>query len=111
MVQWSRADELSWSPFGAPMRVSLSAELAEDGTIVAWACDVWSPPHQARPGFGNGVNLLTAWHLAEPHVPSAPKDMPRPQGGGDRNAVPLYRIGKRRLTHHVLPIGRSVHPP
>ncbi len=103
MVQWSRADELSWSPFGAPMRVHLSGAVAADGTITEWAHEVWSPPHLARPGFGDGVNLLAAWHLAEPHAPSAPNDAPRPQGGGDRNSVPLYKVGKRRLTHHVLP--------
>lgn len=102
MVQWSRADELSWSPFGAPMRVSLSARVSQDRNVVDWSYDVWSPPHLARPGFGDGVNLLAAWHLAEPHAPSEPKDVPRPQGGGDRNGVPLYRLGRRRLTHHVL---------
>jgi CO/xanthine dehydrogenase Mo-binding subunit len=103
MVQWSRSDELSWSPFGAPMRIKLSAQVTADGTVAAWTHHVWSPPHLARPGFGEGVNLLAAWHLADPLAPSAPNDAPRPQGGGDRNAVPLYRLGKRTLTHHLLP--------
>ncbi len=103
MVQWSRADELSWSPFGSPMRIEISAGLSADGTVTDWTHDVRSPPHIARPGFGEGVNLLAAWHMAEPHAPSAPNDAPRPQGGGDRNSVPLYNFGKRRLTHHILP--------
>jgi nicotinate dehydrogenase subunit B len=103
MVQWTRADELSWSPFGSPGRAAVSASVGADGMITEWTYDVWSPPHLARPGFGDGINLLAAWHLAEPHAPSPPNDAPRPQGGGDRNAVPLYKVGRRRLTHHVLP--------
>jgi CO/xanthine dehydrogenase Mo-binding subunit len=105
MCLWSRSDELSWSPFGAAMRMELAAGLDADGAVVGWHHAVWSPPHLARPGFGDGVNLLAAWQLAEPHAPAPPDDAPRPQGGGDRNAVPLYRLGKRTITHHLLPQG------
>jgi nicotinate dehydrogenase subunit B len=105
MCLWSRADELSWSPFGAAMRMSLSAGLDSAGAITDWRYEVWSPPHLARPGFGDGVNLLAAWHLAAPQAPAPDGDAPRPQGGGDRNAVPLYRLGKRHITHHLLPQG------
>jgi nicotinate dehydrogenase subunit B len=105
MCLWSRADELSWSPFGAAMTMAVSAGLDAAGTITEWHYEVSSPPHVARPGFGDGVNLLAAWHLASPNAPAAENDVPRPQGGGDRNAVPLYRLGKRRITHHLLPQG------
>jgi nicotinate dehydrogenase subunit B len=105
MCIWSRADEFSWAPFGAAMRMSASAGLDSEDKITDWDYQVWSPPHVARPGFGDGVNLLAAWDLASPHPPSPDGDAPRPQGGGDRNAVPLYRLGKRRITHHLLPQG------
>jgi nicotinate dehydrogenase subunit B len=105
MCQWIRADELSWSPFGAAMRVELDGALDTDGTIVAWNHAVWSPPHLARPGFGDGVNLLAAQQIDPPHPPGPPNEAPRPYGGGDRNAVPLYRLGKRTITHHLLPQG------
>jgi CO/xanthine dehydrogenase Mo-binding subunit len=105
MCLWSRADELSWSPFGAAMTMSVSAGLDAAGTITEWQYEVSSPPHVARPGFGDGVNLLAAWQLASPHAPAPDNDVPRPQGGGDRNAVPLYRLGKRQITHHLLPQG------
>jgi nicotinate dehydrogenase subunit B len=105
MCLWSRADELSWSPFGAAMTMSLTASLDAEGQITAWSHDVWSPPHLARPGFGDGVNLLAAAHLATPHAPAPDNDAPRPQGGGDRNAVPLYRLGRRTITHHLLAQG------
>ncbi len=105
MCLWSRADELSWSPLGAAMRMSVSAGLDAAGSITEWDYQVWSPPHLARPGFGDGVNLLAAWSLSSAHAPAPDSDAPRPQGGGDRNAVPLYRLGKRRITHHRLPQG------
>ncbi|MGA7329189.1 MAG: molybdopterin cofactor-binding domain-containing protein, partial [Rhodomicrobium sp.] len=105
MCLWSRADELSWSPFGAAMRMAVSAGLDEAGTITEWNYEVWSPPHVARPGIGDGVNLLAAWHLSSPHAPSPANDVPRPSGGGDRNAVPIYSLGKRQITHHLLPQG------
>jgi nicotinate dehydrogenase subunit B len=105
MCMWSRADELSWSPFGAAMRMYLAAGLDENGTIVQWDHQVWSTTHLARPGFGDGVSLLAAWSLKEPHPQPSTNDAPRPYGGGDRNAVPIYQLGKRRITHHLLPQG------
>ena len=105
MCLWTRADELSWSPFGAAMRMELSAGLDANGQILVWNHAVWSPTHLARPGFGDGVNLLAAGDLAKPHARPPLADAPRPQGGGDRNAVPLYDVGARKITHHLLPQG------
>jgi nicotinate dehydrogenase subunit B len=105
MCLWSRADELCWSPFGAAMRMHLGAGLDAHGTIVQWDHEISSSTHLARPGFGDGVSLLAAWSLADPHPRPSTNDAPRPYGGGDRNAVPIYRLGKRRITHHLLPQG------
>jgi nicotinate dehydrogenase subunit B len=105
MCLWSRSDELSWSPHGAAMRMQVLAGLDDHGRIAEWFYEVWSPPHVARPGFGEGINLLAARDLETPHAPSADGDVPLPQGGGARNAVPLYRLGKRTITHHLLPQG------
>jgi nicotinate dehydrogenase subunit B len=105
MCMWSRADELSWSPFGPAMRMHVAASLDNNGTIVQWDHEVWSTTHLARPGFGDGVSLLAAWSLKDPHQRPSANDAPRPYGGGDRNAVPIYQLGKRRITHHLLPQG------
>ena len=91
-VQWTREDELAWSPYGSAMLVRLAAVLDDDGCIAAWEHEIWSHPHNGRPGFGEGVNLLAAWHLANPLAPSAPRDIPLPRGGATRNAVPLYEL-------------------
>ncbi|MDO9357049.1 MAG: molybdopterin-dependent oxidoreductase [Solirubrobacteraceae bacterium] len=105
MCQWTRTDELSWSPFGAAMRIELDGAIDAEGNVVEWRHAVWSPPHLARPGFGDGVNLLAAQQIDPPHPPGPPNEAPRPYGGGDRNAVPLYNLGKRSITHHLLPQG------
>jgi CO/xanthine dehydrogenase Mo-binding subunit len=54
-----------------------------------------------RPG-GAG-NLLPAWHLQTPFAPAAPKPIPLPEGGGDRNAIPLYRLPSARVVHRFVP--------
>jgi nicotinate dehydrogenase subunit B len=106
MCMWSRSDELSWSPLGAPMRMQLDGALDQNGTVVEWNHAISSPSHNTRPGSGgDGVNLLAAWSLAEAHQPAPLNDVPRPYGGGDRNAVPIYKLGKRTITHHLLPQG------
>lgn len=105
MCLWSRADELSWSPHGAAGRVRLAAGLSDKGDIVSWRHEVWSPPHIARPGSGEGVDLLAASHLAEPHPPSATNGSAGRDRGGDRNAVPLYRLPARGILYHELAQG------
>jgi CO/xanthine dehydrogenase Mo-binding subunit len=54
-----------------------------------------------RPG-GAG-SLLAAQHIAQPFPVPPPKPLPQPEGGGDRNAIPLYRIPSARVVHHFLP--------
>lgn len=103
MCRWSRSDELTWSPFGPAMRMRLAAGLDAQGRIVDWTHEVFSPPHLARPLGNQGVDLLAAWHLASPREPTPPRILPGPVGTGERNAVPLYRVGRRRVTHHLLP--------
>ena len=49
-VQWSREDELAWSPMGAAMAVEIEADLDAGGDIVGWRGDVWSNGHVSRPG-------------------------------------------------------------
>lgn len=105
MVLWSRADEMSWSPHGAAMRVDLTAGLSADGRITQWDCRVVSTPHVARPGSGNGLDLLAARDLAHPHAPSSQSNFKTPDRGADRNAVPIYALPHRRLRLNQLPQG------
>jgi CO/xanthine dehydrogenase Mo-binding subunit len=54
-----------------------------------------------RPG-GAGA-LLAGQSLAQAFPVPAPKPIPQPEGGGDRNAIPLYRIANARVVYHFLP--------
>src|SRR5688572_8712133 len=102
-VRWSRADELTWSPFGSPMVVDVTAGLDAAGRLVSWESDVWSQGHTSRPGFANSPGLLAAAHLAEPHPIPAPVDPPPERGAGStRNAIPGYAVPRRRITGHRL---------
>src|SRR5207248_1060324 len=43
------------------------------------------------------------WSLERPFQPSPPRPIPQPEGGGDRNAIPLYKFPATRVTHHFIP--------
>ena len=100
-VQWMREDEHAWEPFGAAMVAEVAATLGPDGRIADWQYDVFTPPHNTRPGKAG--NLLPATHLAKPFAPPTPKPSPQPEGSGDRNAIPYYRLPNARVTHHFQP--------
>ncbi len=100
-LQWMRDDEFAWEPFGPAMVMKAKASLA-DGRIVDWNYDVWSNTHSTRPGEPGGVNLLAAWYLGDAKSAAAPREIPQPAGGGDRNAVPLYDFPRQRVVNHFI---------
>ncbi|MGH2394056.1 MAG: xanthine dehydrogenase family protein molybdopterin-binding subunit, partial [Candidatus Limnocylindria bacterium] len=102
-LQWMRDDEFMWEPFGSAMLMKLTGAIDGQGNIVEWTHDVWSHPHSTRPTGREGVNLLAAWHLANPKQPPFPADVPQPTGGSDRNAIPLYEFPAQKITKHYLP--------
>jgi nicotinate dehydrogenase subunit B len=102
-VQWTREDELAWAPFGSAMAVKISAAVGANGTVLDWRHEIWSHSHVQRPGRGEGINLLGAWHMDPPQPVPPGKDMPLPAGGGDRNAVPLYAFPNQEVVYHFLP--------
>jgi CO/xanthine dehydrogenase Mo-binding subunit len=101
-VQWMRADEFLWEPFGPAMVMKIRAALSTDGRIADWNYELWSNTHSMRPSEPGGNNLLASWYLAEPQRPSSPRMQPQPNGGGDRNAVPLYDFPRQRITNHLI---------
>ncbi|HZU91028.1 MAG TPA: molybdopterin cofactor-binding domain-containing protein, partial [Stellaceae bacterium] len=100
-AQWMREDEHLWEPYGPAMVAEAKAALDRQGRIVAWEYDVWSNTHTTRPGRAG--NLMPAWLLARPFAPPPPHPIPMPEGGGDRNAVPLYKFPNARVTSHFVP--------
>ena len=100
-VQWMREQEHTWEPYGSAMITKVRATV-QDGRVSSWQYDVWSSTHSTRPS-GNAGNLLAARHLAQPHQPPPPRSIPLPDGGGDRNAIPLYTFANARVVHHFIP--------
>ena len=100
-VQWMREQEHAWEPFGPAMVTKLKASLDANGTIADWNFDVWSNTHSMRPG-GAG-SMLAAQHMEKPFAVPAPKPLPLPEGGGDRNAIPFYKFPNAKVVHHFIP--------
>ena len=89
-VLWSRADELTWAPFGSAMVADVEAGVDAAGNVASWSYDVFSQGHTARPGYAGAPGLLAAAHLAEPHpLPPAVDPPPASGAGSARNAVPV----------------------
>jgi CO/xanthine dehydrogenase Mo-binding subunit len=92
-VQWSREDELAWSPVGAAMAIDMEADLDAGGDIVRWRHEVWSNGHVGRSGRAPIPTVFAASQLAKPFERFISVDPPMANGGGgERNAVPLYEF-------------------
>ena len=100
-VQWMREQEHTWEPFGPAMTTDVTASLDANGQIVDWKFEIWSNTHNSR--IENAGRLMPTWFLAKPFSPSPPKPIPMPEGGGDRNSIPLYRVPNVYVQHHFLP--------
>jgi nicotinate dehydrogenase subunit B len=100
-VQWMREQEFAWEPFGPAMITKAQASLDSSGRITTWDYGVWSNTHSMRPGPAG--SLLAAQHMAAAFPPPAPKPLPQPEGGGDRNAIPLYKLPSGKIVHHFIP--------
>jgi nicotinate dehydrogenase subunit B len=100
-VQWMREQEHAWEPFGPAMVTKLKASLDGSGAITDWNFEVWSNTHSMRPG-GAGA-MLAAQHIANPFAPPPPRPLPLPEGGGDRNAIPIYKFPNAKVVHHFIP--------
>jgi nicotinate dehydrogenase subunit B len=95
-VQWSRRDEFIGEPKAAPMVMEVTAGLGDDGRIVAWRYDVWSPSHTNRPRTALG--LLAGREIRE----QAPPPTPAYFMGGARNAPTNYALPNQHIMIHSL---------
>ncbi|MGE5095796.1 MAG: molybdopterin cofactor-binding domain-containing protein [Betaproteobacteria bacterium] len=99
-VQWMREHEHAWEPYGPAMVSKVRASLDANGRIVDWDYGVWSNTHSMRPGPAG--NLIAGQHSAKAFKPAAPKPLPQPEGGGDRNAIPLYAIPSAHVVNNFI---------
>ncbi|SHM07981.1 xanthine dehydrogenase family protein molybdopterin-binding subunit [Bradyrhizobium lablabi] len=100
-VQLMREQEHAWDPFGPGMVVKLRATVGLDGAIADWHHEVWSQSHMMRPGPPGTLVAARLKSFAFP--PAPPVALAQPEGGGDRNAIPLYAIPNCKVINHFLP--------
>jgi len=100
-VQWMREEEHTSEPYGPAMITKARAALDGDGIVADWQYEVWSNTHSTRPGPAG--YLASAQLLQTPFTPPPPTPIPQPEGGGDRNAIPLYKFRNARIVHHFVP--------
>ncbi|HEX3860105.1 MAG TPA: molybdopterin cofactor-binding domain-containing protein [Stellaceae bacterium] len=100
-VQWMREQEHIWEPYGSAMLTKARAALSPEHQIIAWDYTVRSSTHATRPG-GAG-NLMPAWYREKPLTQPVPKPLPLPEGGGHRNAAPIYTIPSARVMYEFMP--------
>jgi nicotinate dehydrogenase subunit B len=101
-VQWTRDDELAWSPFGSPMVLKIVGGMTANGKIADWSTEIWSGPCGSRPGHG-AVNLLAAAHM-DPAIPFPDAyEVLGGFAGSARNSEPPYDLPHRKIILHSIP--------
>jgi CO/xanthine dehydrogenase Mo-binding subunit len=100
-LQWMRDQEHTWEPYGPVMLSEIRGTLDADGNVIDFNYDVWSNSHSTRPESAG--NTMPGWLVSQPFSQPEPKPIPQPTGGGDRNAIPLYKFPSAKVTHHFIP--------
>lgn len=100
-LQYTRAQEHQWEPYGSAMVMKTRAGLDADGNILDWNMEIWSTPHSTRPG-GSASRLLSGRYVDPPFIMEKRRDGGPPNYASARNGIPLYEFpGTRVATHFV----------
>lgn len=102
-VVWSRADELGWAPLGTAGVVRISADTAEDGTVMSWRHEIWGGTYVARPGMTEPPAFLGTSHRDRKPIYSTTEPPVERGGGARRNAVPGYGFPFYEVVNHLIP--------
>ena len=102
-VVWSRADELTWAPFGAAAVVRVAADVDAAGNVLSWQHEIWGNGHSTRPGSTRSVALLASSHrVGGQEIEAAAEPSMARGGGAGRNSVPDYDFPAYRAVNHRL---------
>jgi CO/xanthine dehydrogenase Mo-binding subunit len=99
-LQWMREQEHGWEPLGCTQAAQAEASLDATGRIASWRFDVWSHSHNGRPVSAGG--LLAGLEVDPPFQAPRPRPIPMPEGGGDRNGVPIYAFPTSHVVSHFI---------
>lgn len=100
-LQYTRAQEHQWEPYGSAMVVKTRAGVDAHGNVLDWSLDVWSTSHGTRPG-GKAGNLLSGKYVEPPFEQPVPKDGGPPNYSAARNAIALYEFPGHRVVSHFI---------
>ncbi len=100
-LQWMRDQEHIWEPYGPAMLSEIRGALDSNGNVIDFSYDVWSNSHSTRPESAG--NTMVGWLVSKPFASPEPKPIPQPAGGGDRNAIPIYKFPNAKVTSHFIP--------
>jgi CO/xanthine dehydrogenase Mo-binding subunit len=102
-VNWSRADEHAFEPYGPATVVDMGAELSEEGRILSWNHESFAFSHAGRPRPAPGYsNLQSSWWLASPRQPVPRQPARFAEVGIHRNLEPIYAFPNKRLIKHFV---------
>ncbi|SHI33511.1 CO or xanthine dehydrogenase, Mo-binding subunit [Roseomonas rosea] len=102
-VLWSRAEELAWSPHSPAGLIDIEAAVDAGGMLCRWRAVLRGNGHSSRPGRAKDPTLLSAALLDPPFAWPVAIDAPMAGGGGgQRNAVPGYRVPSLDVSMHRL---------
>ena len=103
-LQWMRADEHLWEPYGPAMVVMTNASLDHHGKINDWNLDLWSTTHQGRPRPTTPTHssLLADWHREPARAQPVAKPNFSNESGAHRNAWSYYDLPSQRVVNHFV---------
>ena len=102
-VLWSRAEELAWSPHSPAAIAEIEAAVDAEGMLCRWKTVLRGNGHSSRPGRAKDPTLFSAAYLDPPFpLPVAIDASITGGGGGQRNAVPCYRVPSLDVSMHRL---------
>ena len=97
-LQYMRADEHGWEPYGSAMVAKARVSLDGSGKIVDWNYDVYSTTHGTRPG--GAKSLAAAWYREQPLKLSAARAPGANEADGNRNSKTTYKLPCQKVVHH-----------
>ncbi len=101
-LQYTRAQEHKWEPYGSAMVSEVAAGLSEDNQILDYDYQVWSTPHGTRPG-GQAGNLLVGRFVEQPFEQAMPGPGGPPNYNSARNAIADYDFAGHVVTDKFVP--------
>lgn len=100
-LQYTRAGEHQWEPYGSAMVNKARATVDDKGNILDWQMDIYSTPHGTRPG-GKAGNLLSARYLEKPFEQPKPNDGGPPNYSAARNGIAIYEFPSQKVVTHFV---------